>query len=345
MKRVLSLLTAVALLTCAFASGAIAQSSVSVHAFINPIGKLHLRTAPSTSSASMGLFYPGVVMECLSDISNPNTTWIKVRIGAQIGYMMRAYLEFGLPDDISITSAQPTVWVRTGAYGNSMNLYTVPIDRATVVGSVKGGDFVTVLGETADHWYYVRTNDGVFGYAKTQYFSTSALPISPSVTVAAVVNNPNPSDRLNLRVGPSSDADSLGRYYNGTAVTIIEYTSETWAKVRISAGQGGIEGYAMRQYLSTDGSYIASAIPTYYVNTSRLVMRTSRSTSSAPMGSYKRGTAVEILGYGETWHHVRVGGKIGFMHASYLTPAFLDGNASPNTDFGYVRMSASTPAN
>ena len=37
----------------------------------------------------------------------------------------------------------------------------------------------------------------------------------------AYVNNPNPTDRLNLRTKPSAQSVSLGKYYNGTWVTVL----------------------------------------------------------------------------------------------------------------------------
>ena len=38
----------------------------------------------------------------------------------------------------------------------------------------------------------------------------------------ATVSNPNPADRLHLRAEPSRDAASLGKYYNGTPVQVLE---------------------------------------------------------------------------------------------------------------------------
>ena len=38
----------------------------------------------------------------------------------------------------------------------------------------------------------------------------------------AVVHNPDAADRLNLRAAPNREAESLGRYYNGVEVQILE---------------------------------------------------------------------------------------------------------------------------
>ena len=42
----------------------------------------------------------------------------------------------------------------------------------------------------------------------------------------AVVNNPDPADMLNLRVKPDTGAISLGKFYNGTPVTILRTEGE-----------------------------------------------------------------------------------------------------------------------
>ena len=71
----------------------------------------------------------------------------------------------------------------------------------------------------------------------------------------AYVNNPNPADRLNLRTGPGTRFASLGKYYNGTWVTVLDVTGDGWAHVRTDV----IEGYVRAEYLqaaeeSADGA-------------------------------------------------------------------------------------------
>lgn len=61
----------------------------------------------------------------------------------------------------------------------------------------------------------------------------------------AVVNNPNPADRLHLRTAKDRQAASLGKFYNGSAVKVLQISGQ-WARVRI----GGLEGWMMKQYLA-----------------------------------------------------------------------------------------------
>ena len=65
----------------------------------------------------------------------------------------------------------------------------------------------------------------------------------------AFVNNPNPNDRLHLRVKPDKGASSLGKFYNRTPVYIIDEQGD-WVHVRIGSEENGFEGYMMKTYLT-----------------------------------------------------------------------------------------------
>ena len=49
-------------------------------------------------------------------------------------------------------------------------------------------------------------------------------------------------DRLNLRAAPNKEAESLGKYYNGVGVQILEELNNGWVRVRIG-NRGVAEGY------------------------------------------------------------------------------------------------------
>ena len=67
----------------------------------------------------------------------------------------------------------------------------------------------------------------------------------------AVVNNPNPADRLHLRTEPKRDAKSLGKFYNHTPVKVLQ-TKGDWCKVQIGA-DGYLTGWMMKKYLAFGG--------------------------------------------------------------------------------------------
>lgn len=80
---------------------------------------------------------------------------------------------------------------------------------------------------------------------------------SMNTTLWATPNNPNPKDRLHLRVEPTKNSKSLGKYYNGTPIRVTSYDRE-WTLVYI----GGQVGYMKTQFLAfgNDVNNIKSAI-------------------------------------------------------------------------------------
>lgn len=65
----------------------------------------------------------------------------------------------------------------------------------------------------------------------------------------AVVNNPDPADRLHLRTEPEKSARSLGKFYNGTPVKVLGKTS-SWTKVEVGFGPTARTGWMMTRYLA-----------------------------------------------------------------------------------------------
>ena len=79
----------------------------------------------------------------------------------------------------------------------------------------------------------------------------------------AVVNNPNPKDRLNLRASASAKSDSLAKLINRTPVRVLAVSGD-WAQVRIGRYDGeALEGWMMTKYLAfgTAMSRVACAFP------------------------------------------------------------------------------------
>ena len=78
----------------------------------------------------------------------------------------------------------------------------------------------------------------------------------------AVVNNPDPADRLHLREAPKKGAASLGKFYNRTPVRVLGMDG-AWTHVRIGSEAEGIEGWMMTEYLAFGSgvSRVESAFP------------------------------------------------------------------------------------
>ena len=78
--------------------------------------------------------------------------------------------------------------------------------------------------------------------------SEDALAASIDRTGWAVVSNPDPKDRLHLRTRPDKGAESLGKFWNGTPVRVLE-EKEGWCRVEIGT-DGHLIGWMMKKYLT-----------------------------------------------------------------------------------------------
>ena len=119
----------------------------------------------------------------------------------------------------------------------------------------------------------------------------------------AVVNNPDPADRLHLRDAGKKGARSLGKYYNGTPVKVLK-KGDTWTQVEIL----GVKGWMMTQYLAFDSAAleVASAMPALHYQEGIVPYAYSAASESAKTKwAVERSEDVEIIGIvGDEWYHV-----------------------------------------
>lgn len=114
--------------------------------------------------------------------------------------------------------------------------------------------------------------------------------------------NPNPQDRLHLREGPSTAADSLGKYYNGASIVALEDNGKGWMRVRVGGETGSLTGWMQKKYLSQ--TPVQSAMP-QYVNYKKTAVY-QRPSRTASIKTVEAGTAISLMGFSETWWHILV---------------------------------------
>ena len=129
--------------------------------------RVHLRKTPG--GESLGLYFNGTQALCLTDPAR--SEWTLVRLGTAEGYVKSRYLAAdggaAVPSlKRGTVQCMETSWV---------NLRAAPGKEAKVRLRLKNGDTMTVLGETAEHWYWVRYGN-TFGYVMANYITLSDAP-------------------------------------------------------------------------------------------------------------------------------------------------------------------------
>lgn len=157
-------------------------------------------------------------------------------------------------------------------------------------------------------------------------YDDAAIASAYQAKPQAVVNNPDPADRLNLRDRPSKDASSSVKFYNNTPVEILGRVGD-YSLVIVG---GDSWGYMQTKYLK-EGEVSMPALaeagtPSGYavVNNpkveDKLYLRAEAKDGSERLGEYLNGTTVELLAKDGAYQQVRIYDRIGYMHTDYLRP-------------------------
>lgn len=204
---------------------------------------LDLFSKPDTGAKSLGKYLNGTTVQVL----DTKDEWAHVQLYGAEGYMPLESLEFTdqFNSIIRITWGRKRQGMR-----EQLRLYAEPSEDAPSEAVTE--DVSMRILDTVGVWYHVLLK-GREGYVPVQNLNVVHSQLrndEQAYTGYLVVANPNSQDRLHLREQPSTKSRSLGRYFNGTQVEVIDYGQDGWAHVRVEDK----EGYMMLEYLiSIDG--------------------------------------------------------------------------------------------
>lgn len=192
------------------------------------------------------------------------------------------------------------------------------------IGVLQQGQFIRVFNG-ANHAATVVDEGRIAGYIPSLSYSVHVTYWPFYVNhPSAMVNNPVSSDRLHLRQQPSQNARSLGRYYNGTVVTLLDNFSgkNTWTHVDIC----GVQGYMKSEYFdfSPDPDEHHPCLSLFEVHNpyaGTLHLRTQPDTIADSLGLFENGTLAAVIGISGQWAHVICDGQTGFMMHQFLRTA------------------------
>ena len=149
---------------------AMAQLDTSGYALVsnpNPADRLHLRTKPEKSAASLGKFYNRTPVWVLS----VEGEWAHVYVGGVRGlegYMMAKYLAMG-GENPQVKCAFETLFIAEGV--ERVPLLDAPDRRnGRVVCDLTAGQDYEIVGVAGEDWLVIMTWDGTVGYALRELF-------------------------------------------------------------------------------------------------------------------------------------------------------------------------------
>lgn len=197
--------------------------------------------------------------------------------------------------------------------GGGLNLRETASLEARVLGQYPTGTWIEIL-EKGDEWSKVKVN-GKNGFMMSKYLSANTAASTMYVRT-------NTGIGLNLRKGPSMDAEIITSYPIGTAVSVMKKGSG-WYQVQV----GENTGYMSSKFLS------ASKAPSYTkpvetpytaklknINGGSIVnFRLYPGMKTKVLDELKVGTEVTVLAEGVNWSKVQLSdGRTGYVSTYFL---------------------------
>lgn len=197
--------------------------------------------------------------------------------------------------------------------GGGLNLRKTASLEARVLGQYPTGTWIEIL-EKGDEWSKVKVN-GKNGFMMSKYLSANTGSSTMYVRT-------NTGIGLNLRKGPSMDAEIITSYPIGTAVSVMKKGSG-WYQVQV----GENTGYMSSKFLS------ASKAPSYTkpvetpytaklknINGGSIVnFRLYPGMKTKVLDELKVGTEVTVLEEGVNWSKVQLSdGRTGYVSTYFL---------------------------
>ena len=194
---------------------------------------------------------------------------------------------------------------------SGVNLRSGPSTEENVIRTVDSGSAVEVLQHDPAYWSRVRIN-GTTGYIRSDFLAipTGNGPATFRTTVG-----------VNLRSGPSTEADVLRTINYGTNVEVLQHDPAYWSRVRIN----GTTGYVRSDFLRWTGASQSapaaqSQTPALFRTNTGVNFRSGPSTDAGIIRVLNKGTVVEMITFNQGgWSNVRVNGTAGYIMSEFLS--------------------------
>ena len=276
------------------------QSNIAI---VNTDG-LNFRNGAGTSYSIIKVLNKGEKVEVISESNG----WSKVKHDSRLGYVASQYID-------KATTNYTIKEVNT----DGLNVRTGPSTSYATIGKLNKGTRVEVISESAG-WSKINYNNKT-AYASSGYLkavSTSTPDTKPEDTTQQykeikVVN----TDGLNVRKGPSTSYESIGKIDKGTSVEVIS-ESDGWSKINYK----NTTAYVATKYLDKKSTNTEDTTQQYkeikVVNTDGLNVRKGPSTSYESIGKIDKGTSVEVISESDGWSKINYKNTTAYVATRYL---------------------------
>ena len=181
----------------------------------------------------------------------------------------------------------------------------------SIIKVLNKGEKVEVISES-NGWSKVK-HDSRLGYVASQYIDKA--------TTNYTIKEVN-TDGLNVRTGPSTSYETIGKLNKGSRVEVIS-ESAGWSKINYNNKTAYVSsGYLKAVSTSTPDTKPEDTTQQYkeikVVNTDGLNVRKGPSTSYDSIGNIDKGTSVEVISESDGWSKINYKNTTAYVATRYL---------------------------
>lgn len=213
--------------------------------------------------------------------------------------------------------------------GTTINIRKGPATDQAVVGTARQDDVLDILKKVDDEWAWVRTREGVEGFAASQFLETieKKAEAKPTRSAAkaigtAIVSGTN----INIRKGPATDQEVIGVAQQDETVDVLKKVNNEWTSIRT---KDGIEGFVASRFLAASDKkaevkperpVAAKSIGNAIVSGTNINIRKGPATDQEVVGVAQQDEIVEVLkNINNEWTSIRTKDGIeGFVATRFL---------------------------
>ena len=265
---------------------------------------LNVRTGPSTSYTIITT----VKKNDKVNILQSSNGWYKIETtSGKQGWASSSYISISNSSTTNNSTSTNTAIVNT----DGLNFRNGAGTSYSIIKVLNKGDKVEVISES-NGWSKVKY-DSRLGYVASKYIDKT----NETHTIKEVN-----TDSLNVRTGPSTRYQIIGKLNTGAKVEVIS-ESNGWSKIRYNNKTAYVSsGYLKAVSTSTPDINTEDKTETYkeikVVNTDGLNVRTGPSTSYQSIAKIDKGTKVEVISESNGWSKINYNNKTAYVATRYL---------------------------
>ncbi|ARZ65528.1 mannosyl-glycoprotein endo-beta-N-acetylglucosamidase [Bacillus thuringiensis] len=283
---------------------------------------LRVRSAANTSSSILGNLKNGEKVTVLGKANG----WAKISYQGKEGYVSLEFvkLEAGKQEEKPVENIKNGTQEVGTINATSLRVRSAANTSSTILGTLKNGEKVTVLGKT-NGWAKI-SYQGKEGYVSLEFVKLEAgkQEEKPAENITNGTQEVGTINATSLRVRSAANTSSsiLGNLKNGEKVTVLG-KANGWAKISYQ----GKEGYVSLEFVKleagkqeekpaeniTNGTQEVGTI-----NATSLRVRSAANTSSSILGNLKNGEKVTVLGKANGWAKISYQGKEGYVSLEFV---------------------------